>query len=109
MKGISGRIGDIRDFLVVGIWKAHLDELKGGMRLIISGLRVLSITMRKYLEDQCSLRSSALTFFTLMSIVPIAAVAFAIAKGFGFQKLLEQQLMEQFSGHEDIVAQVMEF
>lgn len=109
MKGISGRIGDIRDFLEVGIWKAHLNELKRGMRLLISGLRVLSITMRKYIEDQCFLRSSALTFFTLMSIVPIAAVAFAIAKGFGFQKLLEQQLMEKFSGHEDIVAQVMEF
>ena len=109
MKGNTGRIGDLRDFIQVGIWKVRLHELKGGMRLLIAGLRILSITIRKYVTDNCSLRSPALTFYTLMSIVPVAAVAFAIAKGFGYQKLLEQQLMEQFSGHEDVVTQVIEF
>ncbi len=65
--------------------------------------------MRKYDTDNCALRSSALTFFTLMSIVPIAAVAFAIAKGFGFQKLLEQRIMEDMADHQEVVLYVIEF
>jgi membrane protein len=78
-------------------------------RFFIASLRVLSITLRKYTADDCALRSSALTFFTLMSIVPIAAVAFAIAKGFGFQKLLEQRLMEDMADHQEVVVYVIEF
>jgi membrane protein len=44
-----------------------------------------------------------------MSIVPIAAVAFAIAKGFGFQKLLEQRLMADMADHQEVVVYVIEF
>lgn len=109
MKGIAGRVKDLKVLLQEGIWKVRLTDLKGPHRLLFSAVRILSVTVRKFMTDQCSLRSSALTFYTLMSIVPVAAVAFAIAKGFGFQKLLEQQLMENFAGHEDVLAQVIEF
>jgi membrane protein len=44
-----------------------------------------------------------------MSIVPIAAVAFAIAKGFGFQKMLEQRLMDGLADHQEVVVYVIEF
>jgi membrane protein len=44
-----------------------------------------------------------------MSIVPIAAVAFAIAKGFGFRKLLEQRLMADMADHQEVVVYVIEF
>ena len=37
-----------------------------------------------------SLRASALTFYTLLSVIPVAAIAFAIAKGFGLDQNLEQ-------------------
>jgi len=109
MKGIADRVKTLKDLLQEGIWKVRLKDLKGSHRLLFSVLRILSVTVRKFMADQCSLRSSALTFYTLMSIVPVAAVAFAIAKGFGFQKLLEQRLMENFAGHEDVVAQIIEF
>ena len=109
MKGIADRAKTLKDLLQEGIWKVRLKDLKGSHKLLFSVLRILSVTVRKFMADQCSLRSSALTFYTLMSIVPVAAVAFAIAKGFGFQKLLEQRLMENFAGHEDVVAQIIEF
>ena len=109
MKGKVDNLEAIRSFLKQGIWEVSLKDLPGMKRFFISSLRVLSITLRKYTADDCALRSSALTFFTLMSIVPIAAVAFAIAKGFGFQKLLEQRLMEGLADHQEVVAYVIEF
>ena len=109
MKGKVDNLEAIRSFLKQGIWEVSLKDLPGMKRFFISSLRVLSITLRKYTADDCALRSSALTFFTLMSIVPIAAVAFAIAKGFGFRKLLEQRLMADMADHQEVVVYVIEF
>ncbi len=109
MKGNVDNLEAIRSFLKKDIWEISLKDLQGMKRFFITSLRVLSITLRKYTADDCALRSSALTFFTLMSIVPIAAVAFAIAKGFGFQKLLEQRLMEDLADHQEVVVYVIEF
>ena len=109
MKGKVDNLEAIRSLLKQGIWEVSLKDLPGMKRVFIASLRVLSITLRKYTADDCALRSSALTFFTLMSIVPIAAVAFAIAKGFGFRKLLEQRLMEDLADHQEVVVYVIEF
>jgi membrane protein len=109
VKGTVDNLEAIRSFLKQGLWEASLEDLPWMKRVFIASLRILSITLRKYTADDCALRSSALTFFTLMSIVPIAAVAFAIAKGFGFQKLLEQRLMENLADHQEVVVYVIEF
>lgn len=70
---------------------------------------MLILSIRGFDEDKCQLRASSLTFYSLVSIVPIAAMAFGIAKGFGFQKVLEEQLREKLAGHEDILANVIQF
>lgn len=44
-----------------------------------------------------------------MSIVPIFAMAFGIAKGFGFERYLEQQLTTQFKGQEEVINKVIVF
>ena len=44
-----------------------------------------------------------MTFFSLLSIVPVLAMAFGIAKGFGLDKELEKQLISNFSGQEEIL------
>lgn len=49
-----------------------------------------------FLEDECYLWASALSYYTLLSIVPIFAIVFGIAKGFGFENLLEEQLKDLF-------------
>jgi membrane protein len=45
----------------------------------------------------------------MISIVPVAAMAFGIAKGFGFEKMLVEQLRDKLAGHEDILANVIQF
>jgi membrane protein len=109
MKEITPWINRLRTYLQSGIWSHGLGDLKPWNRRLVVSLRVLSITLKKYLADYCFLRASALTFYSLMSVVPVAALAFAVAKGFGFQKLFEQRLMEQAAGHEEVVVQIINF
>ena len=67
------------------------------------------LAVRGFDEDRCQLRASALTFYSLLSIVPVIAILFGIAKGFGFQEVLEKDLLEKFSAHQAVLVQVMDF
>jgi membrane protein len=109
MKDPAKTADDLRTFLTQGIWHLRIDDLKGFRRQRILALRVLALSVRKFISDECVLWSSALTFYTLMSIVPVAALLFAVAKGFGFKRRLQQQLMEQFTGQQEVVAYVIDF
>lgn len=65
--------------------------------------------LRGFVDDKCYLHASSLTFYTLLSIVPILAVAFGFAKGFGFEGNLEDELYKRLSEHREIVDLVLDF
>ncbi|HSO77396.1 MAG TPA: YihY/virulence factor BrkB family protein [Bacteroidales bacterium] len=109
MKNPMRMVVDFIEFIREGIWRIRLRDLTNGRRFLIKYLRVAIIASKEFIYDQCPLRASALTFYSLLSIVPIVAMAFAIAKGFDLQKHLEAQLMEKFSGQEVVITQVIEF
>ncbi|MGD9975227.1 MAG: YhjD/YihY/BrkB family envelope integrity protein [Desulfatirhabdiaceae bacterium] len=71
--------------------------------------RVLLLAARGFKDDNCALHASALTFYSLLSIVPLLAMAFGIAKGFGFEKLLEKRLMEEFQGQQEVLTWMITF
>ncbi|MHB8828550.1 MAG: YihY/virulence factor BrkB family protein [Syntrophales bacterium] len=91
------------------IWRIRLTELSPGKSFLINLLRVLILSIRGFDEDKCQLRASALTFYSLISIVPVAAMAFGIAKGFGFAKMLEAQLRDKLAGHEEVFNKIVQF
>ena len=72
-------------------------------------IRVLYRAIKGYQRDSCALRASALSLYTLFSIVPVMAMAFGIAKGFGFQQFLEAEVMSLFEGYEEIVQSILVF
>ncbi|WAC07759.1 MAG: YihY/virulence factor BrkB family protein [Thermodesulfobacteriota bacterium] len=109
MDAIKKRIQKTRDFIKHDIWRIRRTKLPRGKSFSLHLLRVVTLSIRSFDEDKCSLRASALTFFTMISIVPVAAMAFGIAKGFGFEKMLVEQLRDKLSGHEDILAKVIQF
>ncbi len=71
-----------------------MDTLSGLKRAGIKFLKVILFSFRKLSQDQLLLRAPALAFFSLLSTVPLAALAFGVAKGFGLQDVLEKQLQE---------------
>jgi membrane protein len=91
------------------IWRIRLENLPRKKSFFIKQLRIFLLSTRGFAEDKCQLRASALTFYSLISIVPVAAMSFGIAKGFGFEKLLEKRLLEQFAGQEEIIVKIIGF
>ncbi len=71
--------------------------------------KCLIFAVKGFTEDQCVLRASALTLYTLLSIVPVMAMAFGVARGFGMQKLLEKELYIRFPGQDEVISTVISF
>ncbi|MBC2705339.1 YihY/virulence factor BrkB family protein [Desulfobacula sp.] len=71
--------------------------------------KVFIFAAKGFREDRCDLRASSLTLFTLLSIVPVMAMAFGIAKGFGFKEILEKRVLELFAGQEEVIQNVLAF
>ena len=99
----------IVEFIRSDIWRIRASKLSGMKSFGIRQLRVILLAIRGFDEDKCQLRASALTFYSLLSVVPIVAMAFGIAKGFGFEKHLEKQIIEKLPGQEEVVQQIIGF
>lgn len=108
-RSLRGLLRAAREHFLIGIWSPRPAALRGwggaGLRL----QRILTAAVTEFLKDQCLLRASALTFYTLLSVVPVLAVIFAIAKGFGLEKHLERELMEQMAGQQEALERIMAF
>ena len=106
---IRSAISRTRQFFLTGLWSAQIDALPAWKALPARFLRAVTIAVVEFFNDDCMLRASSLTFYTLLSIVPVCAVMFGIAKGFGFDKMLEKELMEQLAGQEQVLERILAF
>ena len=99
----------VRTFFQQDIWALGLEELPRHKAVLIRLSRVLTTAINEFFSDQCMLRASALTFYTLLSVVPVLAVIFGLAKGFGLEKMLEKELMQHMAGQEEMLERILTF
>ncbi len=92
------------------IWHTPLSELSRRKTFLIKQLRIMVLAGRGFLNDNVQLRASALTFYTLLSILPIVAIALAIAKGFGLDQNLESTITnaKEFQSYSEVLTPLLE-
>ncbi len=105
----TSRFNRIIKFLKSDIWRIPVDEFPPVKKFFLRQLQVFMIAIRGLYEDKVYQQASALTFLTLLSIVPLFAMAFGIASGFGFEKYLEAELARVFAGREEVMEWIMSF
>jgi len=98
-----------RNFFQKDIWQVYLRDLPPIKGFLLKQLKVFILAIRGFKEDHVPLRAYALTMYTLLSIVPVLALAFGMAKGFGYETLLREQLLEQIPEQETMLQQVIDF
>ncbi len=99
----------VQQFLLKDLWSVKLEEYPPKMKFLFKYLRVIILALRGSVENKVTVRASALTYYTLMSIVPVLAMAFGIAKGFGADKYLEKELKEGLEGQGEIADKLVTF
>lgn len=106
---IKTHFDQLMNFLSQGVWSMRLKDLSGSRYFLIRQLRIYLLAIKGFYEDKCQLRASALTFYSLLSVVPVLAMFFGIAKGFGMDQLLEKELTKSLSGQEEVLSWLIEF
>ncbi len=106
---LKTHFNDLMNFLSQGVWSMRLKDLSGSRYFLMRQLRIYLLAIKGFYEDKCQLRASALTFYSLLSVVPVLAMFFGIAKGFGMEKLLEKELTKSLSGQEEVLSWLIEF
>jgi membrane protein len=91
------------------LWNFPLSEIRGWKKSFYKWLRVFAGAVRGFHNDRCAIRASSLTFYTLMSIVPMLALFFAIARGFGVSEYLRSELLARFQEQKTALAEVIQF
>lgn len=86
--------GRVKRFVSEDIWDVEINSLSWFRRVWINTVRVLHLIYKGFLENECPLHASALTYISLMSIVPIMAFALAVLRGFGAGDKAEQRILQ---------------
>lgn len=82
------------DFFTTGIWYTRLEDVKPIKAFAIRLMRIILMAGRRFIHDRCSSSASVLTYYSLLNVVPLVAVAFAMAKGFGLETLVEERIIQ---------------
>src|SRR5262252_9910508 len=106
---LQEKISESVQFLKADIWRLRADKLKPQKAFWITQLRIFLLAIRRFYADKCELRASALTFYSLLSIVPVVAMAFGVAQGFGLEKMLEAQVLASLEGQPEVADRILGF
>ncbi len=94
---IKDKIRQLIRFFQVGIWEIKTEGEFRPKLLFLGILKKLILAVRFFTTKRVMSQASALTYSTLLAIVPILAVVFAIARGFGYNKYIEEWFRDAFS------------
>jgi membrane protein len=103
MAKLISKAKESKEFIKENIWKIRANKLDKRRGFFVKQLRIFSLAFRRFQEDNCMGEATALTYYTLFSIVPILALVFAIAKGFGFEVNLQEQLLDRYSEYSKVL------
>ncbi|MUM78124.1 YihY family inner membrane protein [Pseudodesulfovibrio sp. F-1] len=94
-----------------GIWTSNDQDTPLPVRLWRSISRLLYLVGFGFIKDQCLIRAAALTFTTILSIVPFLAVAFSISKGFGLQntEFIRTLILKLTTGRAEVADRIIEY
>lgn len=98
------KLKNVVRFVTQDIWKIPEKDLAPWKRYFLKPFRILALSIRGFFEDKVQLRASALTYYSLWALVPIVALLLGIARGFGFQQFLEDQIVKNFSDQTIVTA-----
>ena len=104
------RLSDIITFFTDTVFRKGAGEYRNPVaRWAVRQYKLLFYTVQGLSSHGTMVRSAALTFYTLMSLVPVVALVFAVVKGFGLAEGLEQNLYEVLPQSPEVIDYVVDF
>jgi membrane protein len=106
---MAKKIQELIQFFHTGIWRIKAKDVSPVKFLLVEVTKKLILAIRFFLAKRVMTRAAALTYSTLLAIVPILAVVFAIARGFGFSIYIEMWFREALQSQPQVADIIIGF
>lgn len=90
-------------YVSAGVWTDSRNGI--GVRIV----KTLNLSVRSFMNADLQSQACAMTYRTLLAIVPALALLFAIGRGFNMQGMVEQELMHLFPAQKVAVSTAVGF
>lgn len=99
-------ISRIKKYIDEDLWKIQTKDLPKRKKYVIELLKTFVIAFKEFVNDKCAEKASALTYFSMLSLVPVLALIIAIARIFNIKEPMERELERYLSGQTEILDEV---
>lgn len=89
------------------VWNDVWSDTRDDWRIKL--IKTLNLSIKSFLDSDLQSRAAALTYRTILALVPALAILFAIGRGFGFQNLLQTQIFSYLPVQKDALDTVFGF
>jgi len=93
----------LKIFFKEEVWSHDLTSKSRRRIFLIRQLRIYILAFKGFFEDRATVKAASLTYFTMLSIVPIFAIAFAVARNFGFEGVLHRFINNNMQDQQEIM------
>ena len=102
-------IQKIIKFLTHDMWHLTNEDVKGGYRFLVNIVKAIYLSLRFFFSERLMEKASALTYYTLLAIVPFVALILAIANGFNLTSYIRQAIRDLAPGQEMTINYIFDF
>lgn len=107
LERLRTRVKEVIKFLSYDIWRSNPATLSNKKNILYNAIKIVMLTVRNVQELNIAASSRSLTYRTLLSIVPLLAVIFAIARGFGIENIMESSIFNLMTGEKADTTEVI--
>lgn len=100
---ISSQFARMAAFVTYGVWEDTSD------RWYIRMIKIINLSVRSFFDRDLLTQAYSLTYCTLLATVPVLAMIFAVANGFGFQNILRTQFFHYFPAQKEALEEALKF
>lgn len=109
MNKIKTTTNKVLKFFREEIWDIEMEELSKARARFVKYAKVGIITAKTYAQQKIGPQAVALSYLSVMALVPFLAIVFAITGGLGVDGLLKDFMYSNFSSNQGVIDTVLSF
>ena len=107
---MNKRLQQIREFIQYDLWRQpHMEIHAPKKRLLYRFLQTIILVARGFKDQVLVVRANSLSFALLFAFIPMLALIYAIARGFGFEETIQSTISSSFLAEANVASILLEW
>ena len=107
---MNKRLQQIREFIQYDLWRqSHMEIHAPKKRWLYRFLQTIILVARSFKDQVLVVRANSLSFALLFAFIPMMALIYAIARGFGFEEIVKSTISTSFLAEANVATVLLEW